>query len=251
MGHRRPRRRDAQGDGDGRRRHAAGAETPASGGEGEPGRAAGARGGRRDRRDRGGAAPGRGGQERRPGRAGAGDRRPRSDARPRLPDARLLGVHPGAEDGVGGRSPEDHPACLQRGGERLRSGGPLLGARAPQAALHRRGPVQRVRRLRPGVPADRARLRIRPGSRDARCGVLPLSAGGAPRSGGRCGALPPLLSGGVHGLRRRVSDARGGLRAGGRSGRDRRRGDHSRHRLRPSSTPRERPSTATAAGPTY
>ena len=149
-----------------------------------------------------------------------------------LPDARLLPVHPDAEDGRGLAPPADQAPDLPRSRVRLGLRRQLQGPDQEETPLRRRDPLQPLRRVREGLPPGRPR-RVQHGP------VLPQ---------GHLHALPPGHPGDLHARRgalprpepRALRQVQGRLREEGHrlrhEGDDRRgggRGHRRGHRLRP------------------
>ena len=195
------------------------------------------------RRHRGHSERARSRQCRLRGRAGgeaADHRRPHDPAVGDLPDARLLAVHPVAEDGGGVEAPEDHADGRQRGEGGLRLRRQLQGQDSHQGAVRRSREVQDLRRLHAGLP-DRRSQRIRRRADRAPRHPHPLRAGHPRQLLPRRGRLSRPQSG-------RVRQVQGRLRGRAPSTTTSSRRP-SRSRWAPSSSPRASTSTARTRWP--
>ncbi len=108
---------------------------------------------RRHRRPAGHAGIGRRRLPGLPGRATAVDRRPHGPVRQDVSHARLLGLHPDAQDVRGRPARERHAADLLRTGRSHRFGRQLQGQDPPEGAQSRLRPVHRLRHLRRKMPS--------------------------------------------------------------------------------------------------
>ena len=106
-------------------------------------------------------------------------RRPHGDVRQDVPDARLRGLHPDAQDVGGRQGPQHHHARLQRGrgGRRLRR--QLQGQGPQEGPLRQHRHLHRLRRLPGRLRGAQGAERVRPGARQAHGHLHPVPAGRA------------------------------------------------------------------------